>query len=115
MRHQTKGKKFGRTRNQRKALLRTLAVSLVSKEKIKTTTAKAKELKPFVERLVTYAKKDNVASKRTLVSLIGKKPTQKLVDNIALRYKNRSGGYVRIIKLPPRKTDGSEMSFIEFV
>ena len=115
MRHQKKGRKLNRERNQRKALLKTLAVSLINKGKIKTTTAKAKELRPFAERLVTYAKKNTVASKRNLLSLVGKIATLKIEELAKTKYLNRNGGYTRIIKLPTRKTDGSPMSFIEFV
>ena len=115
MRHKKKGKKLGRKRNQRKALLKTLSVSLIAKEKIKTTSVKAKELRPFIERLITYAKRGTVADKRNLVSYVGKKPSEKLIQKIAVQYSDRKGGYTRIIKLPARKTDGSEMSFIEFV
>lgn len=116
MRHHDKNRKFGRTRNQRAALLRSLAVSLIGRGKIKTTEAKAKELRPFVERLVTKSREGTLASRRLVSARLGNsKETKKLFDDIAPKYKSRSGGYTRIIKLPARKSDGSKMAVIEFV
>ena len=115
MRHNNQNRKLSRERNQRKALLRTLAVSLVNRGKIQTTQAKAKELRPFAERLVSHAKKNTLASRRTLIAYVGKNPTHKLVSDIAVRYKDRRGGYTRIVRMPNRKRDASPMAHIEFV
>jgi len=116
MRHHKNVRKFGRTKNQRNALLKTLATSLISKGKIRTTAAKAKELRPFVEKLVTLAKNANIASRRVIISRIGDNlAAKKLYLEIGKEYTGRSGGYTRVIKLPNRKKDASPMSVIEFV
>ncbi len=116
MRHHDKNRKFGRTRNQRGALLRSLAVSLIGRGKIRTTEAKAKELRPFVERLVTKSREGTLASRRVVSARLGNsKETKRLIDDIAPKYKGRTGGYTRIVKLPARKSDGSKMAIIEFV
>jgi len=98
-------------------LLRSLALNLVNKGKIKTTEAKAKELRPFMEKIITLAKKNTLASRRLALSrLFNRKPeTEKIFSDIAPKYKDRRGGYVRIIKMVARKSDGSKMSLIEFV
>jgi len=95
--------------------LKTLATSLFLKEKIKTTLAKAKELSRFAEKLITLAKKYDIASRRLLSRSFSYKVVKKLADEIAPRYKERSGGYTRIIKLGQRKTDGAKMVIIELV
>ncbi len=116
MRHHNNKRKFGREKTQRSALMRSLARNLIRDSRIKTTGAKAKELRPFVEKLVTKAKIATVASRRLINSrIMGAPETKKLVDEIAPKYKNRNGGYIRIIKLPNRDLDGSTMSLIEFV
>lgn len=116
MRHHSNVRKFGREKNQRHALMRSLARNLIRDMKIKTTTAKAKELRPYVEKLVTRAKTNTVASRRILTTKIqGAPEVKKLVDTIAPKYAERKGGYIRIIKLPSRELDGSPMSVIEFV
>lgn len=115
MRHHNANRKFNRTKNQRKALLRSLAVALVTKEKIQTTEPKAKELKPFADRLVSYAKKGTLASHRTLVGLVGAQCAKKLMTEIGPRFKDRNGGYTRVIKLGIRIKDASPQSRIEFV
>lgn len=115
MRHHNSKRKFGRETNQRKALMKSLAVNLIKTEKIKTTEAKAKELRPFIEKLVTKAKDGSLAKKRLIISTIGIMSTKKLFDKIAPKYKDRKGGYTRIIKMPRRKTDGSSIAIIEFV
>lgn len=115
MRHLKKGRKFGRKRDQRRALMRSLARNFIEKEKIRTTEAKAKELRPFIEKFITRAKIDNLTNRRLLISRIGEKPTNKIFKQIAPKYKERKGGYTRIIKLPPRKSDASKMAIIEFV
>lgn len=119
MKHGNKTRKFNRKRDQRKALLRNLAGSLIMKEKIKTTEAKAKELRPFAEKLITRSKKadggKNLAEVRRLASTLPEKAWKKVVGPIALRYQKRNGGYTRIIKLNPRRTDGAKMAIIELV
>ncbi|MFM2357408.1 MAG: hypothetical protein RJA61_145, partial [Candidatus Parcubacteria bacterium] len=104
-----------RSKNQREALLKSLARSLVLKEKIRTTESKAKSLRPFVERIVTQGKKGTLASKRASIALIGVEPTKKMFDVLVKRYEGRTGGYTRIVKLPRRISDGSTMAVIEFV
>lgn len=116
MRHHNTNRKFGRKRNQRKALLKSLALSLVMHEKIKTTEAKAKELRPFVEKLITRGKVSGLFSRRLLIARLGdKEGSKKLIEELAPRYKKREGGYTRIIKLPRRISDASPMAIIEFV
>lgn len=116
MRHHNKNRKFGRTRGQRRALLRGLAVSLIGREKITTTEAKAKELRPFIERLVTRGKINSLSARRLLVARLGNKnAVKKLMTGVAPRYNARNGGYTRITRLPARKSDGSKMAVIEFV
>ncbi|MBU6232107.1 MAG: 50S ribosomal protein L17 [Patescibacteria group bacterium] len=116
MRHHSNVRKFGREKNQRHALMQSLARNLIRDSRIKTTTAKAKELRPMIEKLVTKAKSATIASRRLINARI-KSPsdTKKLIDTIAPKYKGRNGGYTRIIKLPNRELDGSPMSVIEFV
>jgi large subunit ribosomal protein L17 len=116
MRHHSNVRKFGREKTQRHALMRSLARNLIRDSRIRTTTPKAKELRPFIEKLVTRAKTGTVASRRLVNSrLMGATETKKLFDEIAPKYKERDGGYTRIIKLSARDLDGSPMSFIEFV
>jgi len=116
MRHHSNVRKFGREKNQRHALMRSLARNLIRDTKIKTTAAKAKELRPYVEKLVTKAKTVTIASRRLVNSrLMGAVETKKLFDEIAPKYKERKGGYTRIVKLPARDLDGSPMALIEFV
>lgn len=115
MRHANHNRKFGRVRKQRKALLNSLARSLVLHEKIKTTEFKAKELRPFVEKLLTYAKRGTVAARRSVSATIGKVAAKGLVDALSKKYAERNGGYTRITKLGARKSDGSPMAIIEFV
>ena len=116
MRHANNKRKFGREKDQRNALMKSLARSLVLKEKMNTTEAKAKELRPFIEKLVTLAKRNDLASRRIVNTRIGGvRETKKLFDAIAPKYKDRKGGYTRIIRLPNRDLDNSPMSLIEFV
>jgi large subunit ribosomal protein L17 len=115
MQKRRKGRKLSRKTDQRKALLKTLAVSLISKEKIKTTEAKAKELAGFVEKLITRSKTDNVQARRILAGSFGPILVKKMVAEIGPRYKDRKGGYVRIIKLGSRKSDSGRMAIIELV
>ena len=115
MRHHNARRKFGRETNQRRALMRSLVINLIKTEKMKTTEAKAKELRPFVEKLVTKAKIGDLSKRRLVASVIGILSTKKLFDKIAPKYKDRNGGYTRITKMPRRKSDGSKISVIEFV
>jgi len=110
-----RGRKLSRKRNQRKALLKSLARALFLNEKIKTTEAKAKEVRMFAEKLITRARKGDLASRRILAKYFSKNIVKKLVDEIGPRYKKRKGGYTRIIKLGPRKSDGAKMAIIELV
>lgn len=117
MRHQKKGRKFGREKNQRRAFLKSLAVNLIMHGKIKTTLARAKELRPFAERLVTHVKTHNTLSAeyREVSKFLPKEATKKLVKEIAPKFKERNGGYTRIIRLGQRDGDAAKMAFIEFV
>ena len=110
-----KGRKLSRERSQRKALLKSLARSLFFKEKIKTTEAKAKEVSRFAEKCITRSKKGDLASRRILARYFSKDLVKKLVEKIGTKYKERKGGYTRIIKLGPRKSDGAKMAIIELV
>ncbi len=116
MRHSNNVRKFGRKKNQRVALMRGLALSLIKSEKIKTTEAKAKELRPYAEKLVTLAKKGDLASRRLLMSrLLNREPEVKKLMSDVVKYADRKGGYIRITKLAPRKSDSARMAYIEFV
>jgi large subunit ribosomal protein L17 len=115
MRKLNKGRKLSRSKDQRVALLKTQANSLFLHERIKTTQAKAKELRVLVEKSITRAKKGTIADRRILSSILGPKMIKKLVDEIAPKYKERQGGYTRIFKLGPRQSDGASMVIIELV
>jgi len=115
MRKLKQGRKLSRKKDQRKALLRSLARAIFLHEKIKTTQAKAKEVSIFVEKCITRAKKGDLSSRRILAKHFSKDLNKKLVDEIAPKYRDRKGGYTRIIKLGPRKSDGAKMAIIELV
>ncbi len=115
MRKMINKKKFSRKADQRKALFRSLSAQLFLHEKIKTTEVKAKELKSRAEKILTRARKGDLASTRYLLKFFSKTLTKKLIDEIAPRYKGRNGGYTRVIKLGPRKSDGAKMAIIELV
>lgn len=117
MRHHDKNKKLGRVRKVRRGLMRSLAHNLILKEKMITTEAKAKSVRPYIEKLVTHAKSDSVANRRLVFARLGndKEATQKLFDVIAPRYKDRNGGYVRIVKTGVRSGDGAVKAYIGFV
>ncbi|HYD93521.1 MAG TPA: 50S ribosomal protein L17 [Candidatus Paceibacterota bacterium] len=115
MRHHKKGRTLGRPRDQRTALMKSLMRSLIVHERISTTEAKAKEMRPMIEKLVTRARVDTVANRRVVASRLGDDAaTKKLFTAIAPRYKDRSGGYVRIVKRAP-KADGKKTAYIAFV
>jgi len=116
MRHNRKGKVLGRTKAPREALMRSLATSFIVYEKIKTTTAKAKALRPLVEKYITLGKNDTLHNRRqALAFLYTEASVKKLFEVIGPRYKERKGGYTRIIKLAPRQNDGAEVAIIEMV
>lgn len=115
MRHHNVNRKFGREKGQRVALLRALVYALTLKGKIKTTEPKAKELRPYMEKLITLGKKQTLASRRILESRVGAMAAKKIAGELSVEYKGRAGGYTRITKLTPRLTDGSPMAVIEFV
>ena len=119
MRHQKRGRKFNRTASHRRAMMSNLASALILHKRIQTTDAKGKELRGFVERLVTYAKQDDVHGRRLIQKKIqGKRAKQIaniLIHDIAPTYEFRTGGYTRIIKLNNRKNDNASVSLIEFV
>lgn len=120
MKHQKKGRELGRVRSQRAALFRTLLGSLVMNEKIKTTEAKAKEIKGQVDKLINKAKGMQVEGKkvaviRNLTGVIPMMAVKKLSGEFLNRFSKRTSGYTRIIKLEPRKSDAAKMAIIEFV
>lgn len=116
MRHKLKGRKLNRTSNHRMAMFANIATSLIMNEQIKTTVTKAKELRPFVEILVTKAKKNSLAVRREIISKINdKEAAEKLISILANRYKERAGGYIRIVKAGFRYGDAAPVAYIEFV
>lgn len=116
MRHGLRGRKLNRTSSHRKAMFANMAVSLVMHEQIKTTLPKAKDLRPYVEKLVTVAKVPSLANRRRLISVIKDQvATEKLLAVLAPRYKERAGGYTRIIKAGFRHGDNAPVAYIEFV
>lgn len=116
MRHRRAGRKFGRNTNQRKALFRGQAASLILHERMTTTEAKAKNIRPYVEKLVTIAREDSDHHRRLVMARLGSKPaTEKLFEVIAPRFDGQNGGYTRIYRLGARKGDAASMALIEFV
>jgi len=116
MRHALRGRKFNRTREQRKALLTGLAKSLIEFEQIKTTLPKAKDLRPVVEKLITLGRTQTLHARRQLISALGSSDlANKLMTTISERYKQRPGGYTRIMKAGFRHGDMAPMAFIELV
>ncbi len=114
MRHRKKGRALSRTSSHRKAMLRNMATSLIVHERIRTTEAKAKELRPVVEKLITLGRTDDVHSRRRARRMIEDRAAlQKLFDDIGPRFRERPGGYTRILKLGTRKGDGAEVAIIE--
>lgn len=109
-------RKFHRKKGPRRSFLKGLASNLIMKEKMETTVARAKEIRPLVERMISLAKRQQLAGLRLLLSRLPKEAAQKLFYEIGPRYKNRAGGYLRIIKeAKHRKRDAAPMSIIEFV
>ncbi len=116
MRHRISGRKLGRTTEHRIAMMRNLSTSLLDKERITTTLAKAKELRRFTERLVTISKKETLHARRQILRHIhDRNVVAKLFDTLSARYAQRPGGYTRVIKLGPRRGDNAEMAVIELV
>lgn len=116
MRHKLKGRKLNRTSSHRMAMFANMASALIMNEQIKTTVVKAKELRPFVEVLVTKARKNNLAIRRAIISKIkDKAATEKLISVLGPRYSERNGGYTRIIKAGFRYGDKAPVAYIEFV
>ncbi|HEX3551837.1 MAG TPA: 50S ribosomal protein L17 [Thermoanaerobaculia bacterium] len=116
MRHAVKGRKLGRTSSHREALFRNQLQSLVEKEKIITTLPKAKELRPIAERVITRGKHGTLHDRRWVLRWVLKRDlVKKVFDDIAPRFTERPGGYLRIVKLGPRQGDGAEMAVLELV
>jgi large subunit ribosomal protein L17 len=116
MRHQKKTVKLGRTAEHRKALLANQVCSLIEHERIKTTLAKAKAVRPLAEKMVTLGKNGSLHARRTAFAVLRQKnAVKKLFDNIAPRSTSRNGGYTRIIRLGQRKSDSASIAFIEWV
>lgn len=114
--HRRKGRKLGRTSSHRKAMFRNMVTDFLDKERIITTIAKAKELRPFAEKMITLGKRDNLHSRRRALSIIRRKSVvHKLFDSLAPRYADRNGGFTRIIRLGFRKGDTAEIAIIELV
>lgn len=121
MKHKKTGRVFGRVRNQRKALIKTLLGSLIMHERINTTEAKAKELKNFIDQLINKAKVGRTAEVRKVAIIrdlrthLPLMAVKKLMGDFTDRFEGRTGGYVRVIKMESRKSDGARMAIIEFV
>lgn len=116
MRHRVDGRHFGRTANQRKALLRGLLASLIKYERIETTVSKAKAVKELADRLVTFGKKGDLHSRRVALSYLpDKELIRKLFTEIAPRFVGRNGGYVRVVRTGFRIKDSAPMAILEFV
>ena len=116
MRHQKSGRRFNRDTNSRKALMRNLCTSLLESGRITTTEPKAKELKRWVERLITTAKDDDLNARRKVALYVNdREVSNKLFSTYLERYKERPGGYTRVVKLPPRRSDAAPMAIIELV
>jgi len=116
MRHQKKTIKLGRTAAHRKALLANQVCSLISHQRVKTTLAKAKAVRPLAEKMVTFGKNGSIHARRMALSMLRQKDAvKKLFDEIAPRSADRNGGYTRIVKLGQRKSDSASMAFIEWV
>jgi large subunit ribosomal protein L17 len=115
MRHKNKGRKFGRERDQRKAFLKSLVINLIMRGRIKTTEARAKEMRGLAEKLITKTKKGDLAGVRYAEKFLPKAAAVKLFKEVAPKYKDRAGGYSRITKLGQRSSDSAPMVFIELV
>ncbi|MEW6298911.1 MAG: 50S ribosomal protein L17 [Thermodesulfobacteriota bacterium] len=115
MRHLKNGRKLNRTAAHRKALMRNLVKALLKREQIRTTDAKAKELRRWADRIVTLGKKGTLHARRQAFAVLGsRKLVQRLFDEVAPRFHNRAGGYTRVLKLGPRRGDAAPLSVVEF-
>jgi len=116
MRHNVGYRKLGRTSGHRRALLRNLATDLFRHERLKTTLPKARELRPFAEKLITLARRDDLHARRQVLRQITDKTVvKKLFDTLGPRFAARPGGYTRALKLEPRPGDGADMAIVELV
>jgi len=116
MRHQDRGRKLNRTASHRKAMLSNLAIAILDKERIETTLPKAKEVRGVIERLISYAKKGDLHARRLAARRVNDKEVlRKLFSEIGPHYKDRNGGYVRIVKTNERKGDNALMAIVELV
>ena len=116
MRHKISGRKLQRKTGHRKALFRNMSAALIKHEQILTTAAKAKELRPYIEKLITLAKRGGLSNRRLAMSKLGDETQlKKLFDVLAERYSDREGGYTRVIKAGYRGSDAAQMAVIEFV
>lgn len=116
MRHKKKGRALNRTRSHRKWLLSNLITSLFVHERIRTTTAKAKEARPLAEKMITFAKRGDLHARRQVLRFIrDKEAVKKLFDTLGERFKNRPGGYTRILKIGNRLGDNAPMAFLELI
>jgi large subunit ribosomal protein L17 len=115
MRHRNSGTILDRKKGPREALLKNLASSVILHEKVQTTQAKAKAIRPYVEKLITAGKTGTLASRRKLASTLGENAAKKVMEVLAPRYKERQGGYLRLTNLGRREGDGAEMMQIEMV
>lgn len=116
MRHRVSGKKLRRNTAHRRALLRNLVTSLLERERVRTTLAKAKAARPLAEKMITLAKKDTLHARRLSLRFIFKKEiVKKLFEEIGPRFSERPGGYTRIIRIGPRAGDGAKMAMIELI
>ena len=115
MRHLKKGRKLGTDASHTKAMLKSLAVALFTNERIKTTETRAKEMRGLVDKVITWAKKGDVHSRRLAIAALGDKDLVAKIFNDRERYEGRPGGYTRILKLGPRKGDAAPMVIMELV
>ena len=116
MRHRNKGRILGREKANREAMLSNLAASIILYEKVKTTEAKAKAVRPIVEKIITIGKSNTLTARRRLITKLPIiNATRKVLDELGPKYKDRPGGYTRIIKIGYRQGDGSKMAQIELV
>jgi large subunit ribosomal protein L17 len=116
MRHNVGLRKLGRTSSHRRALLRSLATALFKHERLTTTLPKAKELRPFAERLITLARRDDLHARRQVLRHVSDKAVvKKLFDTLAPRFATRAGGYTRALKLGPRRGDGADLAIVELI
>jgi large subunit ribosomal protein L17 len=115
MRHQKKGRKLGTDASHNKAMLKGLAVGLFKSERMKTTEARAKEVRPLVDKVITWAKRGDVHSRRLAIAALGDKDLVAKIFDDKERYEDRPGGYTRILKLGPRKGDAAPMVIMELV